>query len=156
MDKKQLTDLIINPTLREIPHGYTGRAVLCIQMIIAHESARGEYISQKGGGPAAGFIQMERATHTCVWRYGASVWDNALKLGIITHSEFQKQKHPPFDRLLYDLRYNIFMARQRLFMKSESLPYGTKAMSKYLKKHWNSAGGEANELSYYHDWLMWK
>lgn len=156
MDKKQLTNLIIKPMLLEIPQGYTGRSVLCIQMIIAHESKRGQYIAQLNNGPAAGFIQMERATHNTVWRYGATCWDNALKCGIITTKEHRDQVVPNFDRLLYDLRYNIFMARQRLFMKPEALPYGAMKMSAYLKKHWNSTSGAADEDSYYKDWLKWK
>lgn len=155
MDKKQLTGMVINPMLRDIPLGYTDRAVLCIQMIIAHESERGGYISQRHGGAAAGIIRMERATHANVWRYGATVWDNALKAGIITEEECLAQMPPDFDRLLYDLRYNIFMARQRLFMKPEALPYGAKAMSIYLKKHWNSTNGAPDDDSYYKDWIAW-
>lgn len=156
MDKQQLTNLVINPMLREIPLGYTGRAVMAIQMIIAHESKRGHYIAQLNGGPGTGFIQMERATYVTTWRYGATCWDNALSTGIISRDDFDRQIIPDFNRLLYDLRYNIFMARQRLFMKSEALPYGAMEMSKYLKVHWNSVYGAAHEDSYYKDWLKWK
>ena len=156
MDKSQLTNLIIKPLLRLIPHGMGKRSVLAIQMIIAHESKRGEYISQLHGGPAGGMIQMERVTHTSTWRYGATCFDNALLCGIITAEEHKSQKVPDFDRLLYDLRYNIFMARQRLFMKPEALPHGVKNMARYLKKHGNSTMGAADELSYYNDYILWK
>lgn len=156
MDKKQLTNLIIKPMLHEIPVGYSPEAVLAAQMVIAHESHRGEYITQLHGGPAAGFIQMERPTYNTTWRYGATCFDNALLCGIISREDFKSQKVPDFDRLLYDLRYNIFMLRQRLFMKPEALPKGEMEMSKYLKKHWNSVYGAADEDSYYKDWKVWK
>jgi hypothetical protein len=155
MNKQQLTNFVINPLLRSIPMGYTGRAVMAIQMIIAHESLRGEYLTQLDNGPAAGWIGMERETHRSVWVYGATCWDNALKAGIIDHEQHRLQIIPPFDRLLYDLRYNIFMARQRLFMKPEALPYGAEAMSAYLKLHWNSIYGAADDNSYYLDWKAW-
>ena len=34
MNKKQLTDLVIIPTLKEIPKGYSSEAVMAIQMIV--------------------------------------------------------------------------------------------------------------------------
>lgn len=155
MNKSQLTGLIIRPLLRDIPHGLTEIAVLCIQMLIAHESRRGEYISQLHGGPAAGIIQMERATHAAVWTYGDTVWDNAVLAGIITPYDKRYALRPDFDRLLYDLKYNIFMARQRLFMKPEAIPGDPMEISVYLKKHWNSVAGAANYDSYYKAWLEW-
>lgn len=156
MNRNQLVNLVIKPTLCAIPKGHTPVSVMAIEMIIAHESNGAEYISQLNNGPAAGIIQMERLTHESVWRYGDTVWANALLIGIITREEFKAQEHPPFDRLLYDLRYNIFMARQRLFMKTECFPNDAVEMSAYLKKHWNSVGGAANNDSYFNAYLRWK
>lgn len=154
MNKGQLINHVIIPTLNEIPKGFSSEAVLAITMIIAHESKRGEYIHQIGG-PALGLIQMEPFTHDDTWANGDSIWRNAMNMGIITVEQRRSGIHPPAERLIYDLRYNVFMARQRLFMKMESLPHDMVSMSQYLKKHWNSTQGKANFDSYLVDYEKW-
>lgn len=156
MNRDQLVNLVIKPMLKAIPKGYTTQAQMAIVMIIAHESDGYEYISQLENGPAGGGIQMERRTHEATWRWGDTVWQNALLTGIITREEYKTKTHPPFDRLLYDIRYNIFMARQRLFMKPEAFPNDAVKMSAYLKKHWNSVEGAAKTDSYLKAYLSWK
>ena len=156
MNKKQLVDSVIIPTLKEIPKGYTTEAELAVTMIIAHESRRGHYLHQTGKGPALGLIQMEPTTHESTWEFGDSIWTNALLLGIITPQQRRCGIHPPAERLIYDLRYNVFMARQRLFMKLGALPKSVHGMSKYLKRHWNSVGGAADDHSYMDDYLLWE
>jgi hypothetical protein len=126
---------------------------MAIQMIIAHESNGGEYIAQ-ARGPALGPIQMEPETHDDVWKHGDSIWKNAVKLGIITRTDKLLKKHPDSYRLVYDLRYNVFMARQKLFMAQGALPLNADDMSVYLKKHWNG-GGEATPIKYHNDFLRW-
>lgn len=153
MNKEQLLDLVVKPTLEDIKNGPSGETA--IMMIIAHESQRGEYIKQHPTGPAWGLIQMEVKTHDDTWKNGDSIWDNALKLGIITKEEYQAEAHPSHKRLAWDLKYNVFMARQRLFMKPGKLPTDLKQLSKYLKKHWNSSGGAATNYSYEKDYLRW-
>jgi len=144
MNKQQLTDLVIIPTLKEIPNGYSESAVMAIQMIIAHESTGGEYLAQTKG-PALGVIQMEPFTHEQVWKFGDSIKKNAELLGIT--------KVTP-ERLVYDLRYNVFMARQKLFMASGALPSCEYDMAAYLKKHWNG-DGKATADKYLRDYLGW-
>ena len=144
MNKKQLTDLVIVPTLKEIPYGYTDEAVMAIQMIIAHESVGGEYIAQTRG-PALGIIQMEPATHDDVWKFGDSIRVNAQDMGLINSES---------SRLVYDLRYNVFMARQKLFMAAGALPSDAEGMSIYLKKHWNG-DGKATPDKYLMDYENW-
>jgi len=155
MNKEQLVNLVIIPTLEEIPKGLSAESVQAITMIIAHESKRGNFLKQMGNGRALGLIQMEPTTHDSTWEHGDSIWDNALKLGIITLHEYGLDIHPPASRLIYDLRYNVFMARQRLFMKPEALPKTPYQMSFYLKKFWNSAGGAADSNSYLRDYELW-
>ncbi|QDP61509.1 MAG: hypothetical protein Unbinned8596contig1000_22 [Prokaryotic dsDNA virus sp.] len=149
MNKRQLLDLVVKPTLEEIPNGPSGETA--IMMIIAHESRRGEFLKQWPTGPAWGLIQMEEATHDDTWKHGDSIWKNAVKLGIIT----ERDVHPHHSRLAWDLRYNVFMARQRLFMKPGALPSNLAILSHYLKKHWNSTHGSASDLSYMDDYLKW-
>lgn len=153
MNKKQLTNLIIIPTLKEIPKGYTENAVMAIQMIIAHESSCGEYIAQTKG-PALGIIQMEPSTHQDVWKHGDSIQKNAELLKIVTPGMGIKNIPSP-KRLIYDLRYNVFMARQKLFMAQGALPNNSCDMSYYLKEHWNG-GGKATATKYHYDYTNWK
>ena len=138
MNKKQLTELVIVPTLKEIPKGFSDSAVLAIQMIVAHESCCGEYIAQTRG-PALGIIQMEPATHDDVWKHGDSIQRNAELLKIVTPGLGVKNI-PSSSRLVYDLRYNVFMARQKLFMALGALPNTSEAMAKYLKINWTGPG----------------
>ena len=153
MNKQQLTDLVIIPTLKEIPHGYSPEAVMAILMIIAHESVGGEYLAQTNG-PALGVIQMEPATHTETWRWGDSIIRNAKKLGIIPDDDEGFTVFPDAERLIYDLRYNVFMARQKLFMAPGALPSNIKNMAIYLKKHWNG-DGKATPQKYQDDFMGW-
>ena len=150
MNKKQLTDLVIIPTLKEIPGGYSESAVMAIQMIIAHESVGGKYLAQTNG-PALGIIQMEPATHLDVWKHGDSIKVNARMLGIITS---ESSYTPSPNKLVSDLRYNVFMARQKLFMDKGRLPGNAHDMAIYLKKNWNG-DGKATPEKYLNDFAGW-
>lgn len=152
MNKKQLTELVIIPTLHEIPKGYSPEAVMAIQMIIAHESTGGEFIAQNGG-PALGIIQMEPFTHNQVWKFGDSIQKNAELLRIVTPGLGVKNVPSP-NRLIYDLRYCVFMARQKLFMAPGALPGNAEDMASYLKKHWNG-DGKATATKYHFDYNRW-
>lgn len=153
MNKQQLLELVVRPTLEAIPNGPSGETA--IMMIIAHESRRGEFLKQYPTGPAWGLIQMEVATHNDTWEHGDSIWDNAVKLDIIEDYDWESNWHPHHSRLAWDLRYNVFMARQRLFMKPGALPTDLEALSVYLKLHWNSTHGAARDMSYMDDYLKW-
>ncbi len=154
MNRVQLQREIITPMLNEIPKGLTRESLLAVTMIIAHESRRGEFICQVGG-PALGVIGMEPETHNSTWKWGDSIWDNAHNAGIISDDEWRRNIHPPAERLIYDLRYNVFMCRQRLFMKFEALPSDMVSMSIYLKRNWNSVMGAATNKSYLEDYELW-
>tara|TARA_R110000744_G_scaffold105561_1_gene201724 strand:- start:1732 stop:2193 length:462 start_codon:yes stop_codon:yes gene_type:complete len=152
MNKKQLTELVIVPTLHEIPKGYSPEAVMAIQMIIAHESSGGEYLAQTKG-PALGIIQMEPFTHNQVWKFGDSIQKNAELLKIVTPGLGVKNVPSP-NRLIYDLRYCVFMARQKLFMAPGAFPKDSGDMSRYLKVHWNG-NGKATATKYHYDYVKW-
>ena len=151
MNKEQLLSKVVIPTLKEIPRGYSEKAALAIMMIIAHESSRGEYIAQMGNGPAKGIIQMEGWVHDDVWINSDTIRANAERIGIIQRGQLA----PKSDRLYWDLRYNVFMARQRLFMDINPLPNTPEEMSKYLKSFWNSSAGAADDNSYLRDYNLW-
>ena len=153
MNKYQLANLVIVPFLKLMPHGLTGE--FAILLIIAHESRRGHYLKQVGG-PALGLIGMEPTTHNSTWRHGDSIRQNAQLLGIISKFEYDNKLMPSAQRLIKDLEYCVFMARQRLFMKRGALPTDINDLSRYLKKHWNSIHGAAKDMSYRDDYLKWR
>lgn len=155
MDKKQLVTNVIIPTLKVIPKGYSAEALMAVEMIFAHESRRGHFLKQVNG-PALGLLNMEPTTYHSTWKHGDSIWNNAVLIGIITEEEKEAGIYPPPEQLLYDLVLNVFMTRQRLFMKPKKLPRDPMAMTKYLKLFWNSTNGAANPDSYYIDWVFWK
>ncbi len=152
MDKQQLTELIIIPTLKEIPKGHSEEAVRAIQMLIAHESLRCHFIKQVNG-PALGIINMEPITYYDTWKNGDSIQRNAELLNIVRRGNGVINV-PHEERLIYDFRYNVFMARQRLFMIKEELPSDLVDMSDYLKKYWNGPG-EATPQDYLLAYLEW-
>ena len=151
MNKEQLLSKVVRPTLQAMPNGWSAKAELAILMIIAHESLCGEYIAQLENGLAKGIIQMEGWVHDDVWAHSDSIRRNAVKLGFV-HSEEQT---PHSDRLYTDLAYNVFMARQRLFMDVNPLPNEPLEMSRYLKKFWNSECGKATDTDYLDAYTAW-
>lgn len=152
MNREQLIKHVIRPTLQAIPKGWSQKAELAILMIIAHESKRGEYIAQMNGGPAKGIIQMEGWVHDDTWKHSDSIKRNAYNMRFIE----SVHHYPPDSDLLYtDLAYNVFMARQRLFMDTIPLPETPLEMSVYLKNFWNSQGGSAKDSSYLDDYKLW-
>jgi len=142
----QLRDLI-SRVLQEIPNGYSDDAVELLMMIAAHESKLGVHIRQVNG-PALGIFQIEPATHDDTWENGDSCELNASLLGYDWECEHTS------DKLEWDIRYQIFMARQRLFMKPEAIPSKStpKDMARYCKEHWNTVLGKASASDYLHDY----
>ena len=143
INHKQLRDLITR-VLKEIPSGYSEDAVELLMMIAAHESRLGTYIKQTNG-PALGVFQVEPATHDTVWEHGGSCKTNANLLAI-NWSEAG---------LEYDLRYQIFIARQRLFMFTETIPSNRMVMkmAEYCKRYWNTKHGKATAYDYHEAYL---
>ena len=153
MNKKQLTELVIIPTLKDIPNGLTPESVTAIQMIIAHESMRGEFLKQNKG-PAMGLINMEAPTYADTWNRSSSIWKNALTLGFISHRQRILKIVPDINMLIYNLKFNVFMARQKLFIAPGALPRDGMEMGHYLKLNWNG-DGKATASKYYNDFTEW-
>jgi len=147
INPKQLRDLITR-TLKEIPHSYSEDAVELLMMIAAHESKLGTYLKQVNG-PALGIFQMEPDTHDDVWENGDSCEVNASYFGYVWECDATS------DRLEYDIRYQVFMARQKLFMISDPLPFreNIRAMGDYCKKYWNTKKGKARPECYIYDYV---
>lgn len=120
-------------------------AVDAIEMIVAHESGGGRYLRQLNG-PALGVIQMEPRTHDSIWDNCDTIKKYAAKLGIKRN----------VTSLVWDLRYNVFMARCMLLMDPRPLPTDLIKLSKYLKDYYNTAGGAAKVDSYYEALKRWQ
>lgn len=155
INREQLKDKVVRPTLKRIPRGFSDKAELAIMMIVAHESKGGQYLAQMGNGPAMGIIQMEDWVHDDTWNNSDSIWHNALQLGFVSPVEYEARIKPKAELLYTDLAYNVFMARQRLFMDPNPLPSDPMEISHYLKKYWNSDLGAAKPDSYYNDYMGW-
>jgi hypothetical protein len=147
INPSQLRDLITR-VLKEIPSGYSNDAVELLMMIAAHESKLGTYLKQVDG-PALGVFQIEPATHDDTWMNGDSCEINASHFGYIWEGESTA------DKLEYDLQYQIFIARQKLFMISEPIPPSNMDddMSEYCKKYWNTESGKADAFDYFNAYL---
>lgn len=66
MDVKQLTELVIRPTLQKLGL-YSAAAEQLVVGTIFVES-RAKYLKQIGNGPALSIVEMEPATHDDIWQ----------------------------------------------------------------------------------------
>lgn len=138
---------LVRTVLNEIG-AYSPRAELAIIMIIAHESGRGKYRRQLGGGPARGVIQMEPPTFDSVIKFGEKVGQYLRRAG------YDPRRVTCAD-LEYDDKLAIVMARARLAMDPQPLPESPADMAAYLKTKWNGPG-KATPSEYLTDWETWK
>lgn len=127
-----------------LPHDAS--AVELLVMVAAHESGLFKYIQQVDG-PALGLFQMEPETHKEVLAY---MKRNA--------SKFKDIKSSSAERLVFDLRYSIAMARIFFMRFPEALPCATDVhgLARYAKKYWNTKAGKATALDYYGAYLSCK
>ena len=152
IQKDQLRDLI-QAVLRylepEIP--YSENAVELLMMTAAVESNLGDYIKQTKG-PAKGIFQVEPATERDVMdRYLGSKYRKKLKAKI---QRLAGDPPPGIDPAVYDLDYQIALARCFYWMKPGALPKikmvedrpdydSIVKMAKYYKKYFNTYLGKS-------------
>ncbi|UJH95889.1 endolysin [Pantoea phage Nufs112] len=150
MNKKQLKERVIEPTLKQLGL-YSSDAVELLLMIAAHESVKGEYIAQITG-PARGIYQMEGATHDSIldWMEAKKPSLDKAIMSLVTESKA--------DTMMYDLRYATAMARVFFLRFPEALPSGSDvdAMAAYAKRRWNTSAGKATPADYKNAYLSWK
>ena len=111
-------------------------AVELLMGTAAQESKFGTYMYQLGGGPARGLFQIEPATER-------DIWENYLKFRPDRTDIVSKYDTPSEDDLVWNLGYQIIMARVHYLRVSEPLPakWDIKSMAEYWKKHWNTVKG---------------
>ena len=117
------------------PHYASLPAIELLLMTAAAESDFGTYLYQKKG-PAKGLFQIEPDTHNSI------------------HANYFNRRWPMFrqkdhDALVYDLKYQVIVARGIYADKTEVLPSekNIEGMALYHKKHWNTYLGDADPVN---------
>jgi hypothetical protein len=138
----QLRRFIVRPTLEHIglwSHN-AEQLVICTGLQESHL----RFVDQldRGGswwGPALGFFQMEKATHTDHWRWLESRTELRDKVKSLMG------EHPePWRQLAGNVNYAAAMCRIHYRTKPGALPSGDdlEAMGRYWKKFYNTVHGK--------------
>lgn len=135
---------VLRTTLEQMA-AYKPQAEMAITMAVAHESDKGKYWEQLGGGPALGIIQMEPFTHDSIWANADNIKYNAAKAKVVKDVE----------QLRYCMKYNIFMARSMFLMDKSPFPLTKEKMAIYLKEYYNTATGKAKPEDYLNSYMEW-
>lgn len=136
IDKKQLVQYVIEPTLQQL-NLYSRQAALLLLGTAEIESQCGIFIHQIRG-PALGIYQMEPATHDDIWENFIKN-KNSLKSKPLISQCIQDQ-----NRLVYDLQYATMMTRLHYLRVSESLPLTPEGMARYHKQFYNTPAGKTD------------
>ena len=144
MDSQQLRDLIRRVLKQANLIKYEDeREIELLMLTAAVESNLGQYIRQKGGGPALGIFQMEPETEEDLCR---NYIDYRPELGCLvedwTGSVFRE------DELEWNLAYQILMARIHYLRKPEKIPAAddVEGLAIYWKNHYNSYLGKGTVI----------
>jgi len=146
----QFRELIIKSTLNDL-NLYSPEAEELLVFTCAVESRGGSDLKQFNG-PALGIYQMEPNTYTDLW---ANYINNHNQLRTILVTNFEVNRIPSPERLIYDLRYATAMARLFYARIKEPLPYldDPENLWWYYKKYYNTFNGAAHKdfamLSYH-------
>lgn len=161
MDIKHYQDSIINPVLLAMGGRFYSRdASILLCAILCHESARGRWVAQLEGGPAAGLFQIEPTTardiiHRYLFQKRPDLKEQ-IDIGFLSH--FSSPVNWPADTpnalrsaCLRDRFLNVVLARLKLAMDPKSLPKisgqpietAIESAYRYYKRIYNSPGGDA-------------
>ena len=152
IDKDQLRELIIRPTLEELDL-WSPAAEDLLMGTAAMESDLGTYVKQFGEGPALGIFQMEPNTYKDIWvnylYYNSKMEDKMTMIGGACVPE----------EMIYDLRHATAMVRIHYLRVPEALPeHGDiKGYAKYWKQYYNTplGAGTVNEfVEKYHVYVL--
>lgn len=144
IDPKQFRDYLLVPILNEMAQYFPGcNSVFAINLMIGtawKESLGLSYLRQIGGGPAEGLCQVEPETEASLWahhlRYNKDRRDWVLSMityaeqlqwlayieMIVDGAKDEDVPVPNTDRLLFDLKYNLVMARMKYWVRNFSWP----------------------------------
>lgn len=146
LDPRQFLRFVIRPTLAHLELGGKAAEVLLLGTALAE--SRMSKIDQVTGpndatlGPAIGLYQMEPATHDDIWT-NYLVYQPALRLLVEALLSPAPNRHL---QLAGNLAYATAMVRVHYRRVSEALPDAAdgEGMSRYHKRHYNTAAGKAD------------
>lgn len=149
IDARQLRDELIIPTLQDMAWFFPGAdRPAAINLMIgtaSKESHAGTYVRQLGGGPAEGLCQVEPDTEASLWanylrykparcKYVMGLLPKVEREGWYSYLKAVREVDrldspgryfatpPKFGRLVYDMRYNLVIARLKYYARSFDWP----------------------------------
>ncbi|MFP4146571.1 MAG: hypothetical protein ACLFSI_02530 [Halorhodospira sp.] len=148
IDADQLRRAIVRPALEALDlHSEPAEELLL--GTIAQESAGGRYVAQVQG-PALGICQMEPATHDDIWDHYLAYHDELAERLLDAVGAAQL---PSAERLAWDLRYAVAMARIHYLRVDEPLPEDLEDQADYWKRHYNTDAGAGSAEAYIDSYL---
>ncbi|MFA0016388.1 hypothetical protein AB4391_24050 [Vibrio lentus] len=146
MDAKQLTQLVVRPTLQTL--GLHSKAAEQLIIGTIFQESRAKYLKQIGAGPALGIIQMEPATYHDIWKNYLG-YKNELSSKVRTLASVGSFEggYPNQFELVTNLAYAVAMCRIFYRRKPYALPVegDVAAMAEYWKVHYNTVLGAGTE-----------
>lgn len=150
----QFRESIIKSTLNDLLL-YSEDAEELLIFTCANESNGGTYIRQVNG-PALGIYQMEPETYNDLWQ---NYINNHGSLSLRLFSNFDVNRIPSAERLIYDLRFATAMTRLFYARVKEPLPNAKDldAIWNYYKTYYNTSAGKAQKtcaVKKYQDFIL--
>lgn len=140
MDSKQLTTLVVRPTLEHL--GLYSRSAEQLIVGTIYVESQAKFLKQIGGGPALGVIQMEPATYTDIWlnylAYKPQLANTVTELA--SSQSLDDLCRPSAEQLVSNLAFAVAMCRIHYLRKRPPLPEAgdVEALARYWKDHYNT------------------
>jgi len=139
--KIQLREQLIIPALKQAakydPKMFSVSAINLLMGTAYKESLAGDYIRQFPSGPARGIMQIEVSTHADMRRWIIAKGPKAIQLLI---EDLISPGLTPEESLMYNLLYNIVIARVKYWTIPAPLPSekDSKGMAEYWGRYYNT------------------
>ena len=140
MDAKQLSELVIRPTLKKLGL-YSLSAERLILGTIYQESL-GRFLKQLPNGPALGLIQMEPETYHDIWThflaYRRDLSNRVTSLASV--DSLDDNMRPHVNQLISNLEFAVAMCRVHYLRARPALPApdDIEGLGRYWKDHYNT------------------
>lgn len=140
MDAKQLSELVIRPTLKKLGL-YSLSAERLILGTIYQESL-GRFLKQRPNGPALGLIQMEPETYHDIWAhflaYRRDLSNRVTSLASV--DSLDDDMRPHVNQLISNLEFAVAMCRVHYLRARPKLPApdDIEGLGRYWKEHYNT------------------
>jgi len=144
IDKSQLTMMIASVLKQQ--ELYSENALAMLLATSAHESEFGTYMFQIGGGPARGLFGMEQATERSIW-HNYLRYKRERKRAVVAITGVMSPHPYNNDALLYNMAYQICLARLYYLTAEEALPKADnpKEQMRYWATYWKRVNVTEND-----------